>query len=99
MARGTCELHEYLKARVRLQPIRPDRPQRGEIGCPSVHLAALDCEIKRAAVGVAHYLFDVQADRVAQDDWHIVAGRALGRTTEHERLAARATRVLDRLRR
>ncbi len=64
-----------------------------------MHLAALHGEEYRPGVGIAHDLLDVEADGVAQDDRHVVAGGAFRGAAEHQRIAAGPARIVDGLHR
>ena len=63
----------------------------------AVDLAALDREEDRGRVGIAQHLLDVEPERVTQDFRHVGVARALAGAGEHQRRAARAARLCDRL--
>ena len=77
--------------------MRLDGPHAGEVHHARLHLAALGREEQRRAIGVAGDELVVEPDGVAQNDGHVVRGRAFGRAAHHQRRAAGLARVLDGL--
>src|SRR5262245_50860846 len=90
------ELDEYAKTAIRIEPLGLHRLHGRQIDGPPVDLAALDREKNGSTIRVAHDLLDVQADRVSQDDRHVVARHCFGGGAEHEpRRSARRASSID----
>jgi hypothetical protein len=60
-----------------------------------VHFAVVHRHENRGTVRKPNHLLHVQADGVAQDDGHIVAGAAIGAGSQNERREISAPRLVD----
>ena len=78
------------------EPMRMRRAHRRQPDHAPFHFVLVDGEEQDAAVAITGNQFDVQTEKIAQQDRYIVAGGTFSRPSEHHRRAARTARILDR---
>src|SRR5262249_42237530 len=96
MARAAGELQEDAHVAFRLEPVGARRLRRREPDQAPVELLALDGDEERVAVRITGDELDVETERIAQQNGHVIARRAFAGAAENERRSARAARIRNR---